>query len=50
VAAACATIAGWYRCPGAQTVPNDIGVVARAAPSQLQVNPECPCRTLQGWK
>ena len=31
-------------------MPNDIGVAASAAPSQLQVKPEWPCRVLQGWK
>ena len=50
VAAACAMIAGWYRWPGAFTAPNGSDVVASAAPSHDQANPECPCRALQGEK
>jgi hypothetical protein len=50
VAIACAMIAGWYRCPGALTMPNGRLVVARAAPSQAHANPLWPWRALQGEK
>jgi hypothetical protein len=50
VAIAWATIAGWYRCPGALTAPNGRDVVASAAPSHDQANPECPCWEFQGAK
>ena len=33
-------IAGWYRWPGAVTTPKRSPVVASAAPSQDQANPE----------
>ena len=48
VAEACAMIAGWYRCPGAVTTPKRRPVVASAAPSQDQANPEWPCRADHG--
>jgi hypothetical protein len=50
VAIAWATIAGWYRWPGALTAPNGSVVVARAAPSQDQAKPECPWRGFHGAK
>src|SRR3712207_670975 len=50
VAAACATIAGWYRSPGAFTVPNDIDVACSAAPSHDHAKPLCPWASVQGWK
>lgn len=50
VAAACATIAGWYRCPGALTTPNGRLVRASAAPSQDQAKPDCPCSEPKGAK
>ena len=50
VAIAWAMIAGWYRCPGALTAPSGRDVVASAAPSHDQANPECPCCEFQGAK
>src|SRR4051794_35538259 len=50
VATAWATIAGWYRCPGALTAPKGRLVVAIAAPSHDQPKADCPCRALQGEK
>ena len=50
VAIACATIAGWYRWPGAFTAPNGSDVVASAAPRNDQPNPDCPWRSLHGEK
>ncbi len=50
VALAWAITAGWYRWPGALTVPKVRSVVARAAPSQDHANPDWPWRSLHGAK
>ena len=42
VAIACATIAGWYRCPGALTTPNGSEVRARPRPAMTTQTPSVP--------
>ena len=52
VAAACATIAGWYRTVGHVTpVASPIeSVPAAIAPSTDHAKGECPCESSHGWK
>src|SRR5690606_22872164 len=50
VAIAWATIAGWYRWPGAVTTPTGNDVQAMAAPSQAYEQPDLPCQLAHGAK